>query len=76
MVTNQATKATDPLALLTEDIVSMSEAAKLFPGGVSVASIYRWADRGVKGVCLETVRYGSKRQTSVQAVHRFLKRTQ
>ncbi|MCC9644406.1 DUF1580 domain-containing protein [Rhodopirellula sp. JC740] len=54
----------------------MSEAAKLFPGGVSVASIYRWADRGVKGVCLETVRYGSKRQTSVQAVHRFLKRTQ
>lgn len=76
MVTTQATTTDDPLTLLTEDIVSMSDAAKLFPGGVSVASIYRWADRGVKGVKLETVRYGSKRQTSVQAVHRFLSRTQ
>ena len=76
MVTTQASKTTDPLTLLTEDVVSMSDAAKLFPGGVSVASIYRWADRGVKGVKLETIRYGSKRQTSVQAVHRFLSRTQ
>ena len=76
MATKQATKSTDPLTLLTEDVVSMSDAAKLFPGGVSVASIYRWADRGVKGVKLETIRYGSKRQTSVLAVHRFLKQTQ
>ncbi|MCR9211960.1 MAG: DUF1580 domain-containing protein [bacterium] len=40
-----------------------------------MSTAWRWANRGVKGVKLETVSIGGKRLTSVQAVTRFLKRT-
>ena len=75
MTTAQATKA-DPMDLLTEDLITMNEAAKAVPGGVHLGTLYRWAEGGIKGVKLETVKIGSKRRTSVQALHRFLKRTQ
>lgn len=81
MATAQATK-NDPMDLLAEDLISMSQAAREIPGGVHIGTLYRWADGGIKPVGgkekvkLETVRVGTKRRTSVQALHRFLKRTQ
>lgn len=81
MTTATATK-NDPMDLLTEELVTMNEAAKLVPGGVHIGTLYRWAEGGIKpvggkvNVKLETVRVGTKRRTSVQALHRFLKRTQ
>jgi hypothetical protein len=39
-----------------------------------VATIYRWATRGIKGVVLETVQQGSARVTTREAIDRFFYR--
>lgn len=39
-----------------------------------VASIYRWSDRGLKGVKLEYLQIGGTRCTSVPALQRFFER--
>ncbi|KAA5546027.1 DUF1580 domain-containing protein [Roseiconus nitratireducens] len=66
------------LHLLTEDLVSIPDAAKLFPSSARPhqATVWRWQNRGLRGVKLETVRIGQHRFTSRQAVTRFLERTQ
>ena len=66
----------EPLDLLTEDLISMSEAAKDLPTRPAVTQLYRWARRGVRGVVLETVYVGHGIYTSRQAIRRFLARTQ
>ncbi|MCA9136902.1 MAG: DUF1580 domain-containing protein [Planctomycetales bacterium] len=58
--------------ILTEDMLSLGQAAREFPGGVHPATVYRWQQRGVKGVRLETYRIGAKLVTSKQAIARFL----
>jgi Protein of unknown function (DUF1580) len=40
----------------------------------SLASIYRWAFKGVRGVQLETILIGGRRYTSREAVARFIAR--
>jgi len=40
-----------------------------------LATLYRWAQRGRGGVCLETALIGGQRVTSVEAVLRFLRAT-
>ena len=39
-----------------------------------IATIYRWASRGVRGVRLEAVQIGGTRCTSHEAVKRFLQK--
>jgi hypothetical protein len=39
-----------------------------------VATVYRWASKGVRGQRLETEHHGSKRFTSVEAIDRFVTR--
>ena len=39
-----------------------------------VASIFRWAERGLKGVKLEYLQVGGVRCTSIQALQRFFER--
>ena len=67
--------------LLSEDVISLAAAGKLFPGSrgadrVNPSTVYRWT---VKGVCstngvikLESFRAGSRVFTTKQAVERFV----
>jgi hypothetical protein len=71
-----ARNATGRLDLLTEDLLSMTDAAKELPGRPSASTLFRWRTRGIKGVKLETVGVGGKVFTSRQAIHRFLSNTQ
>ncbi len=59
-----------------EDVVSLTDAAKLLPkrrGGKRphVATLYRWASGGCRGVVLETIQVGGTLCTSRQALQRF-----
>jgi hypothetical protein len=62
----------------TEELVSLSEVASMFPGRrgrkVAVATCWRWATRGRKGVRLETISIGGRRYTSREALMRWIDR--
>ena len=61
-----------------EDLISMRDAAAIWPGGmVHWATVYRWANKGLKrgGAVLETVMIGGRRMTSREALLRFIKDT-
>jgi hypothetical protein len=65
--------------LTAEQVVSLSEATKRLPRRRQgkrphVATLYRWADRGVHGVKLETLRVGGTLCTSLEALQRFCER--
>jgi hypothetical protein len=62
----------------TEQIFPLTEAPKRrelprrrFQRPPHVATFYRWAKYGVRGVRLETIRVGGTRCTSLQAIQRF-----
>lgn len=62
--------------LLTENLVSLVEAARSFPTsngrGIHVGTLGRWRSIGVRGVRLEAVRVGGRWMTSWQALDRFV----
>ena len=65
----------------TEQVVSLTQAAKSkhLPRRRKgkrphVATLFRWATAGVRGVVLETLQCGGTRCTSVQALQRFFER--
>ena len=55
----------------TETLVSLTDAAKHCPGRPNVTTVWRWRNRGVRGVKLETVLSGGRRFTSLEAIRRF-----
>lgn len=59
----------------TDQILTLGQAARRArPAGerpVSPSTIWRWHTRGVAGVQLETLCFGSKRYTSVEAMDAF-----
>ena len=62
--------------LLSDDVLRLSEAAKILPRGrhgkkIHVSTLWRWACQGVRGVRLETVRMGGVIYTSKEALQRF-----
>jgi hypothetical protein len=62
-----------------ETVLSLTDAAARLPrrrGGkrVNVATLYRWASNGCRGVRLETIQIGGTRCTSMQALQRFFDR--
>jgi hypothetical protein len=64
---------------LEEAILSLADAVTVLPrrrGGrkVHIATLYRWADPGLRGVRLETLRVGGTLCTSRQALQRFFDR--
>lgn len=74
---NSRPKSDSALNLLTEDLVSLAEAAREIPPKPRhVATIWRWRTRGIRGVKLETVQIGQRSFTSRQALTRFLRATQ
>ncbi|WP_246112971.1 DUF1580 domain-containing protein [Allorhodopirellula solitaria] len=61
--------------LLTEDLLGMSEVPPLLQKRVNVSTVWRWANRGIKGNKLETIKLGGKTLTSQQALTRFIETT-
>jgi hypothetical protein len=66
------------VSILDEEVIRISEVPDLpFMRGrgnkVSLATLWRWVNNGLKGVRLETVKIGGTRCTSVQAVQRFIR---
>lgn len=59
----------------TETVLSLTEAAKIAPGRPHLATIWRWCQRGVRGVKLETIVVGGRRFTTTEALERFIART-
>ena len=62
-----------------EELVSFSEAAERLPRRRAgkkphVATLYRWAGLGLRGVRLETIQVGGTMCTSVEALQRFFGR--
>jgi hypothetical protein len=67
------------MSLLGQDMISLREAAKRLPVGrngkcVSLATLYRWASRGVRGIKLDLFCCGGRTVTSVQALESFIER--
>lgn len=58
----------------TETVVSFSDARSAFPGDrrVSLATLHRWRQRGIRGITLETFLIGGLRYTSLEAIDRFI----
>lgn len=61
--------------LQNEQLVSLAAAARTPPLDVHVATIWRWATRGVRGIRLDTVVVGGFRKTSREAIERFIAAT-
>jgi len=55
-----------------EQLVSFDDAADYLPSNPHRATVWRWSQRGVRGVRLESVLVGGKRFTSREAIDRFL----
>ena len=58
----------------TENLITISEAARRLPGRVAFSTIWRWALQGVRCVRLETTVIGGRRYTSIEAMQRFSER--
>ena len=59
------------IEIQTESLLSISDAAKSRPSRPHVSTLWRWINRGVRGVQLETCLIGGRRFTSVEALERF-----
>lgn len=61
---------------LSEDLISLNEAARSIPPRRSgkkphISCIYRWTQKGCKGVLLESLQVGGTRMTTREALARF-----
>jgi hypothetical protein len=56
-------------------LLTIPQAAARLPGRVSVASIYRWMQRGIRKVRLSTVLIGGRRFVSLRALEEFIAAT-
>jgi hypothetical protein len=66
------TELSERPALAAEQLLTISQAAKQFPSRPCTRTVWRWADRGIHGTKLETIRIGAKRFTSQAAIDRFI----
>lgn len=60
--------------MLDEQLLSATQAAHESQGRPHVSTIWRWINRGIRGVKLETVMVGGRRFTSREALERFHQR--
>jgi hypothetical protein len=67
------------MVTLSEQLLTLSAAARDLPGpsgrGLHVSTLWRWMQRGIRGVRLETCMIGGTRYTSREALERFVART-
>lgn len=62
-------------ALAQEQLLTLNEARGRFPVRISLSAIWRKIRKGSRGVKLETI-YLGRRYTSVEAIARYIERTQ
>ena len=67
------------ISLSEQNVIPLKEACKLLPKRRSgkkphVATLYRWADPGLRGVRLETLQVGDTLCTSPEALQEFCER--
>ena len=67
------------ISMATEEVLTLTDAAKRLPCRRAgkrphVATLYRWAKRGLQGKQLETIQIGGTMCTSVEALQRFFDR--
>ncbi len=60
--------------LRVEQPISFVQATEVYATHPSVATLWRWALKGVQGIRLETVKIGGRRFTSIEALDRFASR--
>ena len=63
--------------LLSEELITLRQAAKEWPRpprqrALHYCTLWRYAQRGKGGVCLETCKLGRDLLTSREAIHRFI----
>ncbi|MDZ4779591.1 MAG: DUF1580 domain-containing protein [Planctomycetia bacterium] len=58
-----------------ETPLSIAEAAAIIPGRPSLASVWRWVLKGVRGNQLESLMIAGRRFTSHEAIDRFIQRS-
>ena len=63
-----------PIDLRNERPRSLTEAAHGLPNRPSVRTLFRWAQKGVSGIVLETIKLGHRRYTTDEALERFFER--
>lgn len=63
------------MALDNEHLLTPAEATREFPGRPALRTIWRWMQRGVRGVKLESITIGGRRFTSREAGQRFIEAT-
>jgi len=61
-------------SLLEEQRLSLTALAR--EQGVSVPTVWRWTQRGIRGVLLETFHLGGRRYTTSEAFTRWVEATQ
>ena len=64
-----------PIDINTESPLRLNEAAKSLPTRPHVSTLWRWNQKGVRGIKLETILIGGIRYTSEEALQRFFDRT-
>lgn len=55
-----------------EKLITIKDARKLFPVRPSLSTVFRWLNKGTRGVKLESVRIGGRRYTTAEAIDRFI----
>lgn len=61
--------------LASEQVIPLTQAARLLPSRPSTATLWRWMQKGARGRKLETCIIGGRRYTSVEALQRFTEQT-
>jgi hypothetical protein len=60
--------------IATDELISLSQAAKCRPTPPSPATLWRWHRKGIRGIRLETVLIGGKRYTTAEEFAAFCSR--
>jgi hypothetical protein len=60
---------------MQENLITLTQAAKLLPSNngkrIAVSTLFRWATRGLRGVRLESRRFGRRIYTTPEALDAF-----
>lgn len=56
---------------MTEELLTLQQAAKLIPSKPDQSTVWRWAVRGVDGIFLDSVKFGRRIFTSQAAIEDF-----
>ena len=59
----------------SDSLLTISQAAKSLPTRPNVSTVWRWIQRGVRGVKLDSVVVGGRRLTSKEALQSFVERS-